>query len=133
MDFTRDTFGGEDFGNAEQDLFTFADPATLGFDYDLEPEYLQDEANNDRQEGNANIGEEGGEGNIDEQVDNLPTEDDNRALLDPQVAAADAQDAAIDEEDESKKIILEKKELKFLWTVKLKMNKKLEKLKNKNK
>ena len=98
MDFTRETFEDENFGNVGEDLFTFADPATLDFDFGAEPEYLET-ANNDEEEG---------EDNIDEEEENLATGDDNRALLDPQAAAADARDAAIDQDAEGKKIILKK-------------------------
>ena len=116
MDFTRETFEDENFGNVGEDLFTFANLATLDFDFGAEPEYLET-ANNDEEEGEANIDEEegedniyeeGGEDNIDEEEENLATGDDNRALLDPQAAAADARDAAIDQDAEGKKIILKK-------------------------
>ena len=108
MDFTWETFEDENFGNVGEDLFTFANPATLNFDFGAEPEYLET-ANNDEEEGEANIDEEEGEDNIDEDEKNLATGDDNRALLDPQAAAADARDAAIDQDAKGKKIILKKK------------------------
>ena len=79
MDFTRDTFEDENFRNVGEDLFTFANPATLSFDFGAEPEYLETanndeeegEANNDEEEGEANIDEEGGEDNIYEEGERI--------------------------------------------------------------
>ena len=70
MDFTRETFEDENFGNVGEDLFTFANPATLSFDFGAEPEYLET-ANNDEEEGEANIDEEGGEDNIYEEGERI--------------------------------------------------------------
>ena len=122
MDFTQDMFEDQDVGDAKQDLFTFANPDILNFDFGAqpenidegakpeyidkgaEPEYIDEGAEPEYSKEQANINEQ--EDNLAVASSTLPTGDDERAVLDPKVAAADAADAALDQQEEGKKIIV---------------------------